>query len=47
MRVSPLNRRMEQDMKMTERIRIAIAIATVTIGVSAYTLLIAAQAMAR
>ena len=47
MRGSPLNRRMEQDMKMTERIRIAIAIATVTIGVSAYTLLIAAQALAR
>ena len=42
-----MNRPMEQDMKMTERIRIAIALATVTIGVSAYTLLIAAQAAAR
>ena len=40
-------RPMEQDMKMTERIRIAIAVATVTIGVTAYTLLIAAQAAAR
>jgi hypothetical protein len=40
-------RPMEQDMKMTERIRNGIAIATVMIGVTAYTLLIAVQAAAR
>jgi hypothetical protein len=38
--------RMEQAMKTTELIKLCIAIATVMVGVTAYTLLIAVQAVA-